>query len=432
MALVVFMNRFKRFALASLLAAAFATGCSELATKTPATITVPPRGFSAITSSVASNVPAHVQNYTYWNLGSYADGVPASWMAQWATWVETGASKYASAFHAAGGSHTVAYTDPNYLLITPTYIQPGTFAESAFGHGSNGVRSQRALYGGTEYYLLPNSSASQGGYQVVAQQIAASGGFDYIYADGVSSNLTESDSMMSPMPIEISTDSDYVNGMKQLLTTSPLPTIANGYENGNPLQEEEYVGAPNIAGVFGEDCFTTNTRKATDYYWVEQANALIYTTSHARYAFCGGRGNFTDTRAFRTYYLASWWLTYDPRYSVSLEEFASYGTVYLFAEQLIVPASPTASASDVRQLKWYTGAYVRRFDACYYNRVLWGACAAIVNPSSTASAAIPKFPVAYHHSLALDNNNLFEGGQASLSATVPTVLGPASAVILFQ
>jgi len=431
------MNFAHRFILGLLFALAFATiyGCGG------STAGVVPTGSpqagrristAATVGTLVAAIPEHVQDFTFWNQSGIATAVPASWAARWATWVETGQPVHAAEFHAAGGKHTVAYTDPNYFYVEPGNASPGTYPESAFGHGANGVRSQLAIYGGTEYYLLPNSSASQTGFVGIAGAFAATGAYDYIYADGISSSLTESDSRLSPVPVEITTDAQYVEGMKQLLARSPLPTIANGYENGNPLVEEEYVGASNVAGLYGETCFTEVTHAVTGSLWSEEADALLYTTGHRLFAFCGGRGQEGDTRPYRTYYLASWWLTYDKNYSVSLEEFQSNAGIYVFPEQMIVPTNPDETVTNVSALKWWTGAYMRRFDACYYDRVLWGGCAAVVNPSASASALMPPIGLTYHHSLALDENNLFEGGRASLSSVVPTALAPGTAVILFQ
>jgi hypothetical protein len=382
---------------------------------------------------VPPSVPAHVQNFTFWHQGPIAENVPAAWMATWATWAEM-TKAYAVQFHAAGGQHTVLYTNPNYYYVLPTYTSPGKYTESAFGHGSNGQRTQwDGLYGGIEYYLLPNSPASQTAYQGVVNSYLAIGDYDYVYADGVSDSLTTSLwGQRLPKPVEVTTDAQYVSGMKQLLALSPRPTIINGYNNGDPITEEEYVGAPNIAAIFGEECFTEAKFVQTNTYWVHQENALLYTTAHHLYAICGGRGALADTRPERIYYLASWWLSYDPTYSVSLAEFSSWATVYVFPEQMVVPTNPDETPSDVSSLKTPSGAYVRHFENCYYDRVLWGACAAVVNPSSTATVAVPSGSVQYHHSLALDANNLYEGGQASLSSAVPTSLAPGTAVILFQ
>jgi hypothetical protein len=429
------LSRFRKAAHTALIAfplvVAGCTGRQLGVLPAPANVAHDIRPASAV---VNPGIPMHVQNFTFWRQGSLAENVPASWMATWADWAEISTSQNANAFHAAGGKHTVVYTNPNYYYVLPTYTSPGTYPESAFGHGSSGVRTQwDGLYGGTEYYLLPNSSASQTGYGGVIAKETVNGGYDFVYADGVSDSLATSLwGQRLPIPTEITTNAQYVTGMEQLMAVSPLPTIINGYNNGNPVTEEEYIGAPNIKAIFGEECFTEASRVQTNQYWIDQENALLDTTAHGLYAICGGRGALADTRPERIYYLASWWLSYDPTYSVSLAEFSSYATVYVFPEQALVPTRPDQVETTISAIKWYTGVYIRRFEACYYMQVSWGPCAAIVNPSSTSNANIPQLPVTYHHSLALDANNLYEGGTASLSTSVPTSLAPGSAVILFQ
>jgi hypothetical protein len=409
------------------------TGCGGSRQNTGIIPAAPASGSIHNTLTVTT-VPMHVQNYTFWHQSGVANNVPASWMASWATWAEIGTSAYANQFHAAGGKHTVVFTDPNYYYVLPTWTSPGNYPESAFGHGSNGVRTQwDGLYGGVEYYLLPNSPTAQAGYVGVVKQVTAGGGYDYVYADGVSDSLTVSLwGQRLPKPVEITTNAQYVTGMEQTLAGSSLPTIINGYNNGNPMVETEYVGSPNIAGIFGEDCFTGNKYIHTDNYWIDQENALLYTTRHGIYAICGGRGAELDNRPERIYYLASWWLSYDPHYSVSLAEFASPGNVYVFPEQTIVPTQADQNPSNISAIRWWTGAYVRWFESCFYQQVWLGRCAAVVNPSSTRSAAIPSLPFVYTHSLTLDGNNLYAGGKVYLSTSVPTTLAPASAAILFQ
>jgi hypothetical protein len=249
----------------------------------------------------------------------------------------------------------------------------------------------------------------------------------------VSNNLGTSLYRFSGSPVEITTDTQYINGMKQMMAGSSLPMIANGYNNGDPLTEaQEYTGASNIVGLFGETCFTYGTGGYLGSAWISMANALLYSTTNHSLAVCGGRGTLADNRALRTYWLASWWLTYDPTYSVALEIMSSNpNPVYVFAEESIVPTNPLQTATTVASLKTSTGAYARQFGTCYYNKVSWGACAAIVNPTSS-TVSMPSIASAYHHSLALDNNNLYTGGGASRSATVPASLAPGQAVILFN
>jgi hypothetical protein len=404
------------------------------ATPTPTPTPTPaPTPTPTATPTPPPNVAAHVQLFSFWNQSGIATQVSSVWMAAWADYVEIGSNAFAQAFKAAGGRHAVAYTNPNYYYVSPTYTAPGNYPESAFGH-SSGVRSQRSQGTGTEYYLLPNSSGSQNAFAAIVQAVVAGGGFDFIYADGVSDSLSTSLYRIAPTPSEISTDGQYVSGMKQLLSMSALPAIINGFNNGNPVTEEEYVGASNVNAVLGENCFTDRTKVWTDQHWLDMANALLYTTQRGYRAVCGGRGEQADTRPNRLYWLASWWLTYDANYSVALELMSSDANpVYVFAEEMLVPTGPLQTAgASIGSLQNASGAYARQFSACYYDKVSWGSCAAVVNPSGTSTVNMPAFASNYHHSLSLDLNNLYAGGHASLSSGVPGTLSPGTAVVLFQ
>jgi hypothetical protein len=373
-----------------------------------------------------------VTDLTEWQISGSATQVPASWMAQWATYVLTGQKTYANAFHSAGGKYAMAYTNANYWFTSPTYTAPGGYAASAFAHTSTGARITRSQGSGTEYYLDPSSSAEQSGYAAITNTIKSQGGFNYVYVDGVSSSLSMSLYRFNGKPVEITTDAEYIAGMKTTMAQSALPTVINGYMNGNPVQEEQYIGATNIAAIYGESCFTTYSGIYTGQTWTDMANALLDTTAHHMTAMCDGKGGLADNRALRIYWLASWWLTYDPVYSVAGELITSTANpVYVFPEELLVPLNPVQTATTVSTLQTSTGAYARQFNACYYNKNWWGACAAIVNPTSS-TVAMPSLTSAYHHSVVLDMNNLYTGGTVSLSTTVPSTLASGQAVILFK
>ncbi|HEY6358591.1 MAG TPA: hypothetical protein VIX35_10125, partial [Vicinamibacterales bacterium] len=272
---------------------------------------------------------------------------------------------------------------------------------------------------------------SQSTFASIVSSIKSGGGYNYIYADGVSDTLSTSLYRFNGIPVEITTNAQYVDGMKKLLAGASLPIIANGYNNGNPVIEEEYVGAANVAGLIGEACFTYGTGIYTGTNWISMANALLYTTTRHSVAICGGRGSLADNRALRIYYLASWWLTYDPTYSVALEIMGSAGGVDLFPEETFVPAGPLQTATtSISQLQRSTGVYAREFAGCYLKGSWWNACAAIVNPTSS-TLSIPALSKPYHWTLTLDNNNLYDGGGTSLTHSVPTTLAPGTAAVVF-
>jgi hypothetical protein len=405
-----------------------AAGCASHSGAIPAPSEPAIPGRQAFPQSVLG--PTHVTTFTFWNQSGIATQVPASWIAQWATYVETRSSAFANQFHSAGGKYAVAYTDPNYYYKSSTWTSPGTYPENSFGHHS-GARIWRSQGSGTEDYLLPNSSSAQSTFAAVVSSIKSGGGYNYAYADGVSDALTTSLYRFNHAPVEITTNTQYVSGMKTVLGGVSLPVIANGYNNGNPVTQEEYVGATNIAGIFGEACFTYGTGAYTGTNWLNMANALIYTTTHHVVGICGGNGSLSDNRALRNYWLSSWWLTYDPTYSVALEIMGSQGGVYLFAEETLVPYSPLQTAtSSIGQLQRSNGVYAREFSGCYLKGVNVGACAAVVNPMSS-TLSIPHLSRSYTRRLVLDNNNLYNGGQVYIETGLPT-LGPGTGQIIFQ
>jgi len=401
------------------IAAAVATGLVGMAS------------WASASAQAAGDVPAHVKNFMFWKQSGIATHVPATWAAANVTFAETGSPVNAAAFKAAGGKYAIIYSDPNYYYVAPDYRSHGDFPESAYAHDPSGSRISRPQGKGLEYYLLPNSAQAVETYRQVTERDIAGGIYDFVFADGVSDSLGTSLYRMSAQPVEIGNDSDYVRGMKRMLAAAARPAIVNGFNNGNPIAIETYVTAPNVAGLYGETCFHRNDGPRADQVWHNDAQALLYTTAHARFAFCGGHGNDADNRAERVYWLASWWLTYDPQYSVAVEVFESPGDIYAFPEMQLVPTDPVKSAgTDIDRLRASGGAYVREFRACYDRRTPIGACAAVVNPSSSSSAPVGTLALHYSRTLELDQNNLYDGGRILWVYGVPTSLGPSQAAVI--
>jgi hypothetical protein len=376
----------------------------------------------------------HVQNFTFWKQSGIATGVPAAWMASHVTFVETGRAENARDFKSAGGRYTIIYADPNYYFVSANEHSPGNYPESAYGHDANGNHVTRSQGNGVEHYLLPNSPATRDAYSRVTAYLADGPGvYDYVFADGVSDKLQTSLYRMSAQPVEIQSDSDYVQGMKSVLAVAARPVIANGFDNGDPLTEaQNYAGAPNIAGIYGESCMMADNGPKVGNAWMREADALLYTTDRRLLAFCGGHGRDPNNEAGRLYWLASWWLTYDPNYSVAVEVFKAQGGAYVFPETGLVPVGPLQTAgSDINALRTSGGTYAREFQECYADGSSVGACAAVVNPTN-ASAAMPTLSRHYSRALTLDNRDLFDGGRTGLSGTPPSALASGQGVVLLQ
>jgi hypothetical protein len=143
--------------------------------------------------------------------------------------------------------------------------------------------------------------------------------------------------------------------------------------------------------------------------------------------------NGPPTPANRLYALASWWLTYDPNYSVVAPIAPAADGTSLFPEYDIVPLGPKTSAAGgrVRTLR-RDGVYVREFAQCFQNGMAIGACAAVVNPTSSPRA-VPSLSGGYTRALTLNDASSVSGGRAlwRLHATLGA-LGPVQALILKQ
>ncbi len=138
----------------------------------------------------------------------------------------------------------------------------------------------------------------------------------------------------------------------------------------------------------------------------------------------------TPTPANRVYALASWWLTYDPQWSVAAPIDPLPSQTSLLPEFSIVPRFPYRTATvHVASLRAPGGAFVREFRACFQNRVPIGGCAAVVNPG-TETVPIPALEASYRRSLALGGGDILNGGQASWIAGTPQALAPGTAAVL--
>jgi hypothetical protein len=240
--------------------------------------------------------------------------------------------------------------------------------------------------------------------------------------------------------VEVTTNSAYEAGVEELLRSSALPPIFNGLQNndgGLPISGDTMY-LPYSSGGLNENCMQDVLGPMHDRPWLFTENTMLYTTQQHKWAICEAQstnGN-TDNRRDRTYFLASWWLTYDPNYSVAFPRFALGGTpeVFVFPEYALVPTQPIQTATtSVSNLLTSTGAYARQFAQCFNNGVYVGACAAIVNPSSTATVTLPGWATSsYHHSLALSMNNTYVGGTIWWSSAIPRTLAPMTATILSQ
>ncbi len=400
--------------------------------------------------------PARVKTWYYYGLNDVNANVPPEIMARYAEFVEDdgGAVEHATKFKRAGGRYAVSYTDPAYVpYCFPPFVgtretcrgQVGKLIhdEGAWFHGRDGTRVRRFVsdHFGYQQAINPASQAARNAWRQTTEEIVRNGPIDLFYADDSGGPLHARD--MSPKSsefydfndagVEITSDDVFRDQWIAYLSYAVRPLILNG--NDPTYNKPSYGGAflrpPFVWGAAHEGCFRPGRGPVVSEGhgdWLSEEDGLLAETSMRKYAICLMLG--TPEPEARIYALASWWLTYDPQWSVAAPIDPVPGGSSLLPEYAIVPGyplrTPRASAAELRTS---TGAYLREFAGCYVSGKLIGGCAAVVNPSAH-DVAMPPTAGRYAHALTVNRPDLLHGGRADWIRGTPQRIAAASAAIL--
>ena len=405
---------------------------------------------------------AHVLTFLYYNQSFGATAVNAKlsarYMAAHADFVETSGfnNEAVNAFKAAGGRFGMTYVDPTYVpYCVPPFTPPAgrcagpigdlNPAESAWFHDAGGARVHRAdsYTGQYQEFLNPAAAAARKAIvQWMNWYIAKSPDLDFFFADDTGStfsgpDLTPATGMFygfNAVGVEIAGDQGWIAGENALFASVPRKLVINGGDGFKPAYEGAFLKNPNVAGANHEGCFNAGAYggRVSDAKnaWQMQADGLLADLPFHKYSFCMMNG--PPVAANRLYALASWWLTYDPQYSVIAPIAPAADGNAVFPEYEIVPQGPKSSASGGRIRALYRGGlYVREFDRCFQEGSPIGPCAALVNPSASPRS-LPTLSRRYAHALALTDQSAAAGGRALWNGNVPASLGPVQALIVKQ
>jgi hypothetical protein len=403
----------------------------------------------------AGLVPPHVLTWIYYAEVHINEDVPPDIVARYADFVEDDRpGEYAAKFKRAGGRYALAYEDPTYVAYCdPPFTPPAGSCkppfykyldESAWFHGKDGARVHHYVPGDHQYQeaVNPASPVAQRGWHAFTEDIHRNApALDFMYADDSGGPLYAGD--MSPNSsefygyneagVEIASNDVFRDAMIAYLRQTALPVVINGSDpiTGLPAYGGALLRQPFVLGDTHENCFRTeeNTIKTDERdRWRDEADSLLSNTALHKWAICMMEGRPTPVN--RIYALASWWITYDPQWSVAAPMDPIPQQSALIPELAIVPRFPVRTAVDrVRGLRTDRGLYVREFRGCYQEHAFIGGCAAIVNPTDR-TAPLPPLVGSYHRLLVLGGGDIMHGGTATWQLGSAPSIGPGAAVVL--
>ncbi|MHB8146155.1 MAG: O-antigen ligase family protein [Vulcanimicrobiaceae bacterium] len=394
----------------------------------------------------ADSTPRHVLTYLYYTAADTNTAIPASFMARYATFIETagGHPGRVRAFRAAGGRYALSYADPTFVpYCEPPFVPPAgrcagpigddpALSESAWLHAVDGARLHRSDAYTGEYQDILNPLSPEVSRAVHRYtQTLSMAGVNAVFFDETGSELDGDFPSFGGQAVEIPTKNAWFSGERAIIASSSLPVILNGSgEDWGPAYDGAILKLPNVLGVNFEGCFSNrdiglmNVRHG---YWMRMERALLADERMRKYVVCMMSGPFDPAQ--RIYALASWWLTYDPRWSVAAPVTRAPDGFAVYPEYDIVPTDPDWSAyATLARLK-QGGVYVRTFARCYDRGVPIGACAAVVNPDLRPHS-IPSSLGTFGRRLSLGDRSVYTGGTVAWQRRSSNTIGPTTAEIL--
>ncbi len=360
-----------------------------------------------------------------------SSAVPLSVQAQYANWAYTDSSH--AALYRSSGVKVLVYANfwRNYVHDNPNVwysdLAPGGAHSSAEATACNGTPITDPAYNGG-YLSDPRSTAAIGHAKVILGTRSSYGNqYDAFVSDdtGVAGGANGT-------PCNYSYDSwvAATNSVHAALQVPMFVNAINGWAvGGNQVSQVQTTQPANVLGAQCESCYANNAGAVTGMNWINQENAEIATVN-ARKIFWDYARNASaadGAQALRTYVIASFLLSYDPKYAMLEEAFATPNNFPIMPESGLVPLDPVQSQSTVSGYQLSSGAFWREFKNCYYRGSAVGPCAVSVNPGSSAVT----LPSGYAHSLTLSGSDVFDGGTAAVTGPPVTSLGPSSAAVLF-
>lgn len=433
---------------------------AESGAKAPLLVAAP-HAKASVASPPPSSVPSHVRGAMAWYQGGDLNmDIPGTWMGQHYDITEQGdaGGAFANSFMAAGGKYAIDYSDPeivplcNSPFATANGAKPGTCGgplsptlnkvESAWLHDAKGNRLHVTAYGTQKQgawqdRVNPNYAGLPSAYHTWESSLLPGTRWNAFEIDDFQSGYVPSyftykfgATSHEFDALGANANATWLAAQQRIIAAAPKPVFLNGIL---AYSLSKVVTLPNVLGVMLESCATTtNTTGIVGSTWIANMNELLQVTALNRRAVCINYGTTLSLSvAQRLYGLASWWLTYNPNYSINLIDIPTADGHEVYPEHGIMVYSPvtTATSNTITTLRTSTGVYLREFTYCYVNKVAIGACAAEVN-IDTVAHSLPITHFKYAHYLKLTTASWYKGGVVSWTAGTFTTLPAHTARIV--
>jgi hypothetical protein len=362
--------------------------------------------------------------------GTYS--VSPSDVSQWVDYVMTTPALSSAA--QAAGEKSVLYSDPNRQ---PPGGPMWTNDETTFAHDCNGSRITIA---GANTLLMDVHSTHLWALwpAFVALTQTWGGQWNYIFEDSANEINTN---RLSALPCNFD-QTDWTAQTNQMDSVLGSPIIYNGLGlvaqgSTSPGPAFDLNGTTN--GGMSEDCYVGRTPTGFYYapHWDATENTEIKMSQAGKIFICHSDAyvDASQANALRTYFYASFLLTYNRQNQVVNTEFLTNSGVTIMPEAQLVPLNPVVpTPSDVNGLLQSSGVYGREYRQCYFAGNYVGPCAVVVNPNNPGRGPALAFPwpTKYHHTLSMQGYGVYDGGTAAMDGPAPpAMMSGGTAQIVF-
>jgi hypothetical protein len=437
---------------------------------------------SATTTPVAiADVPVHIPTWAYDEASAQGGSASAANVEKYVTYAESGFGNGKAVSDCATSPkvcHSVAYTNPNLVYddtscpMVPDNEFIAASSESWFVHLAGYSDAAHRVHGtysrtckGTAG-TVPVYLADQANADVVAwwksfiQKNLNS--FDYFWLDstettvggqafgpggsfcpGVSACTTTeeypTDASVLAAHISFGNALSHVSGSALQYIFNGVQFNSGDIENTSLLSEDP---SHFIGGVCENCVVDSGVLRPANYTAVLNGMLAVNGISGAQFVQLDSGSSASGSAAQiaqRKVALAIAWLAYKDGHTVIFPNFEdATDNLAVWPEDLVYPGAPVQSMQwSANDIMVSGSVYRREFRQCFNDREPIGACAAIVNASSsTVTVAKSWLTQTYSHQITPEGGDVLNGGTLSLTSTTftpnVTTIAPGQAILLGQ